>query len=62
MLSMDANFRLKLKDKRIEDDKRLGGGLSYYVDESKYDDVVSKSSHVVEVSITFSIHVFSDKN
>ena len=62
MLSMDANFRLKLKDRHIDDDKRLGKGLSYYVDESRYDDVISRSNHVVEVSVDLIIiYVSSDK-
>ena len=56
-LSMDANFRLKLKERHIKDEKRLGRGLSYYVDEILYDEMVARSTHVVEVCTGFYCHL-----
>ena len=48
-LSMGVNFQLKLKERNIKDKKRLGRGLSYYVNETLYGEMVSKSMHVIEV-------------
>ena len=45
---IDANFRLKLKDRQV-DDPPLGGGLSYYVKEDEYKKHTDASSEQVEV-------------
>ena len=49
MLSMDANFRLKLKDRGFKDNSRLGDGLAYFVDEARYNAIVLNDKHVTEV-------------
>lgn len=48
MLSLDANFRLKCKERGIKD-VRLGGGYAYLVEEEQFKSHLSVSSHAVEV-------------
>ncbi len=45
---LDANFRLKLKDRNIVD-PALGGGLAYYVDGNQYMAHIKKSGEQTEV-------------
>lgn len=48
MLSLDANFRLKCKDRGIND-VRLGDGYAYLVKEEQFKTHIAASSHAVEV-------------
>ncbi len=48
MLSLDANFRLKRKERGIKD-VRLGNGYAYLVEEDRFKSHISNSSHAVEV-------------
>lgn len=48
---MDANFRLKSKDRSIKTDPALGSGLAYYVEEEKYQEYISTCSDQTEVSL-----------
>jgi hypothetical protein len=50
---MDANFRLKLRDRHIKNDPKLGPGWAYYVDEKPYQEEMEKYSDQVEVRILF---------
>ena len=45
---LDANFRLKLKQRNL-DDPPLGGGLAYYVDGEKYMAHIEASGPQTEV-------------
>ncbi len=45
---MDANFRLKLKDRNLVDPP-LGGGLAYYVDRPEYMAHIERSGEQTEV-------------
>lgn len=49
MLSLDANFRLKSKERGIKD-VRLGDGFAYLVEEERFKRHIAVSSHAVEVS------------
>ncbi len=51
MLSLDANFRLKCKERGIKD-VRLGSGYAYLVEESKFKSHIATSSHAVEVRMS----------
>ncbi|KZS90570.1 hypothetical protein SISNIDRAFT_386166, partial [Sistotremastrum niveocremeum HHB9708] len=42
-LAIDANFRLKLKDRGISKDPELGSGWAYFVEHTKYMEQISKS-------------------
>lgn len=48
---LDANFRLKSKERGITSDPALGSGLAYYVEEDKYQDHLKTCSDQTEVSI-----------
>lgn len=48
MVMIDANFRLKMKDRDI-DDPPLGPGLSYYVEDSQYKEHVKRCGPQTEV-------------
>lgn len=50
MLSLDANFRLKCKERGIKD-VRLGSGYSYLVEEEPFISHLAVSSHAVEVRV-----------
>ncbi len=50
MLSLDANFRLKCKERGIKD-VRLGSGYSYLVEEEPFKLHLAVSSHAVEVRL-----------
>lgn len=47
---LDANFRLKSKDRGIESDPALGSGLAYYVEEDKYQKYLKTCPDQTEVS------------
>lgn len=49
ILTVDANFRLKLKDKSSNDDQPLGDGWAYWVREDDYQDHIAKHGHHIEV-------------
>ncbi len=48
MLSLDANFRLKHKERGIKD-VNLGDGYAYLVEEGNFKSHIAASSHAVEV-------------
>ncbi len=48
MLSLDANFRLKCKERGIKD-VRLGNGYAYVVEQEQFKSHIDVSSHAVEV-------------
>lgn len=52
-LMMDANFRLKSKDRGIKSDPALGSGLAYYVEEEKYQAYIRTCSDQTEVRLQF---------
>lgn len=49
MLSLDANFRLKRKERGIKD-VNLGDGYAYLVEDKKFKSHIAASSYAVEVS------------
>lgn len=54
---LDANFRLKLKQRNLTDPP-LGGGLAYYVDNTPYMSHVTASGAQTEVCVLLSmLHV-----
>lgn len=48
MVMVDANFRLKCKDRNIQD-IALGAGLSYFVDEAGYKSYIEECGPQTEV-------------
>ncbi len=48
MLSLDANFRLKSKERGIQD-VTLGSGYAYLVEGERFKSHLALSSHAVEV-------------
>jgi hypothetical protein len=48
-LAMDANFRLKLRDRHIKNDPELGPGWAYCVHEKRYQDEMELYGDQVEV-------------
>ena len=46
---LDANFRLKLKDRDIKSDPALGSGLAYYVEENAYHEYLKGCPEQTEV-------------
>ncbi|KAF9782109.1 hypothetical protein BJ322DRAFT_1009547 [Thelephora terrestris] len=48
-LAVDANFRLKLKDRKIHDPE-IGSGWAYFVENKKYIEHVSQITNSIEVS------------
>lgn len=47
---LDANFRLKSKERGIKSDPALGSGLAYYVEEEKYQEHLKTCSDQTEAS------------
>lgn len=47
---MDANFRLKLRDRSVKNDKELAPGWSYFVEDSKYQAIMSTFGDQVEIN------------
>ena len=52
-LAIDANFRLKLKTRGIKDPE-LGSGLSYFVDNIKFQEHLKNHTHEDEVRLSIS--------
>jgi uncharacterized C2H2 Zn-finger protein len=50
-LAVDANFRLKLKDRKIKDPE-IGSGWAYFVEDKQYIEHVSRNTNALEVSAT----------
>lgn len=48
---LDANFRLKSKDRNVQDDPSLGSGLAYYVEEEAYKSYLKDCPEQTEVGI-----------
>ena len=46
----DANFRLKLRDRHIKNDPKLGPGWAYCVDEKPYQEEMEKYGDQIEVN------------
>ena len=53
ILTIDANFRLKCKDKNNKNDVSLGDGWGHWVPQGEYTEYLSKHSHHTEVSCPF---------
>lgn len=49
IITIDANFRLKLKEKGIMNDPALGDGWAHWVSSKPYHEYVKKYGHQVEV-------------
>lgn len=49
ILTIDANYRLKLKEKGIKNDPALGDGWAHWVESGGYKAYVKKYGHQVEV-------------
>lgn len=49
ILTINANFRLKLKDKGIKNDPSLGDGWAHWVSQAPYMKYVKKYGHQIEV-------------
>ena len=48
---MDANFRLKLRDRGIKNDPELGPGWAYFVNETEYQKVMATFGDQTEVCV-----------
>lgn len=48
-LAVDANFRLKRKEKGVHDDPELGPGWAYFVEDSEYKQEVAKHTDEIQV-------------
>ena len=48
-LACDANFRLKRKEKGTREDPELAPGWAYFVEDSAYQEELSKHQDVIEV-------------
>lgn len=46
---MDANFRLKLRDRGIKNDNALGPGWAYFVENDEYQKIMSTFGDQKEV-------------
>ena len=51
-LALDANFRLKMKDRAIKDDIELGPGWAYFVHDAQYKEELVKHTDIIEVCET----------
>ena len=51
-IAVDANFKLKLKNRRI-DDPELGSGWSYFVENSQYTSHITKNPREKDVHICY---------
>jgi hypothetical protein len=49
ILTVDANFRLKCKDKKVKNDPALGDGWAYWVPEGDYQEYITAYGHQKEV-------------
>lgn len=56
-LAIDANFRLKRKERGVKDDPELGPGWAYFVEDSSYKAELDGYREETEVGATpFAIH------
>ena len=55
-IAIDANFKLKLKNRRINDPE-LGSGWSYFVENSAYTSHVAKNPHQEDVRISIPLTI-----
>ena len=46
---MDANFRLKLKDRGVKGDSELGPGWAYFVNNTAYMSELKNHADIIEV-------------
>jgi hypothetical protein len=53
ILTVDANFRLKRKDRSTKNDHALGSGLGYWVPDDGYRAHIAKFGHQEEVKLRF---------
>ena len=67
-LAIDANFRLKLKERGIKQDVDLGAGWAYFVNDRLYREELVKHTDFIEVRamstpmFAFANHLCSQKN
>jgi hypothetical protein len=57
---VDANFRLKCKDKRVKNDPPLGDGWGHWVSKGPYKDYVDEYGYqeeVVNIPVPISVYV-----
>ena len=52
-LAMDANFRLKLRNRHIKNDPELGPGWAYCVEEKPYQEEMDQYGDQIEVQLIF---------
>jgi hypothetical protein len=52
---MDANFRLKLRERHIKNDPELGPGWAYCVEEKSYQEEMAKYGDQTEVCMIVSV-------
>jgi hypothetical protein len=57
---MDANFRLKLRNRHIKNDPELGPGWAYCVHEKNYQNEMDQYGDQQEVSFRYPVALFSD--
>lgn len=62
MLAIDANFRLKSKDRGISDDEPLGPGWAYRVEEKAYKAEIKLEKHNVEPEVSVNCLTFFDQH
>lgn len=55
IVTIDANYRLKLKEKGIVNDPPLGDGFSHWVPLGSYKEYVDRYGHQVEVRNLFDV-------
>ena len=51
-LAIDANFRLKLKERGVKQDVDLGAGWAYFVNDRLYREELVKHTDFIEVRTT----------
>ena len=53
---MDANFRLKRKERGVKEDPELGPGWAYFVDGEAYMAEIGLHEEEIEVSVNGKVH------
>jgi hypothetical protein len=59
-VAMDANFRLKLRDRQIKNDPELGPGWAYCVNEKSYQEEMEQYGDQTEVFVLYSILIIAN--
>lgn len=60
---LDANFRLKCKNRGLDADTSLGSGLAYYVEDNAYKTFVSSCGTQTEINVCDSgLHAIDHAN